>query len=241
MKQLAYKQCNGCGVEKVLSCFRTRTKVYASSRGDVRCYYPNSLCKNCESAARKIWDSQSYLRNREIRNYRNGTRAKIERILYPEKQKKWWQEYKVAHPDKVLQKKQKASAHREANRAHYNKLSRDWCKNNLDKRRLSSVVYAHRRRVLLRVNNLDAGEEVSTKDLRWLRAKALEHGLCPLCQSSLTEKNVTLDHATPIVRGGTNSKDNLYYCCASCNFRKNAKTLYEFARKHFSRLPVSLK
>lgn len=39
---------------------------------------------------------------------------------------------------------------------------------------------------------------------------------------------LTLDHQTPLSRGGTNNLDNIVPCCGSCNSRKGTKTLDEF-------------
>ena len=41
-------------------------------------------------------------------------------------------------------------------------------------------------------------------------------------------KSDSIDHATPLSRGGTNSLDNLIPCCVSCNSKKHDKTLVEF-------------
>lgn len=49
--------------------------------------------------------------------------------------------------------------------------------------------------------------------------------LCPYCNLN---KSDTLDHVTPLSKGGTNNADNVIAVCRSCNSKKGAKTLLEF-------------
>ena len=65
---------------------------------------------------------------------------------------------------------------------------------------------------------------------RVLRASILkrDNRICFYCGSSEAD---TVDHLTPINRGGTDSPTNLAACCKRCNLRKGDKTADEFIRK----------
>lgn len=48
---------------------------------------------------------------------------------------------------------------------------------------------------------------------------------CKYCGST---KDITIEHATPLIRGGAHDKSNLVPACFSCNSSKQAKTSEEF-------------
>lgn len=50
---------------------------------------------------------------------------------------------------------------------------------------------------------------------------------CYLCGRELTFDEVTLDHVTPLARGGTHTADNLRVACMTCNKRKHTKLIEE--------------
>lgn len=54
-----------------------------------------------------------------------------------------------------------------------------------------------------------------------------EHSCC-YCGLSLEQKNYTLDHIIPIVRGGTNEAKNLRPCCEACNAEKGGLMLHSY-------------
>lgn len=47
---------------------------------------------------------------------------------------------------------------------------------------------------------------------------------CPYCETD--GHNLTIDHITPISKGGDNSIENLMPCCLSCNISKNATPIH---------------
>lgn len=51
---------------------------------------------------------------------------------------------------------------------------------------------------------------------------------CPYCEGLLKVKDLTLDHRTPLSRGGTSAPDNLVYCHRACNERKGLLTDLEY-------------
>lgn len=53
---------------------------------------------------------------------------------------------------------------------------------------------------------------------------------CYLCLEPLEFKKDSLEHKTPLCRGGTNEYSNLAVACISCNSRKKEKTEEEYRR-----------
>lgn len=53
---------------------------------------------------------------------------------------------------------------------------------------------------------------------------------CRYCSCALTRKTLTMEHAIPLSRGGSNWPSNLVPACAKCNTRKGTKTIFEFLR-----------
>ena len=64
----------------------------------------------------------------------------------------------------------------------------------------------------------------SLRDVRQLLA---DHPLCEYCRLPLSFA-VSLDHRTPIGRGGRHAIDNLAVCCSRCNAMKGVLTEAEF-------------
>jgi 5-methylcytosine-specific restriction endonuclease McrA len=51
---------------------------------------------------------------------------------------------------------------------------------------------------------------------------------CVYCDEKITVKNVSVDHSTPVERGGAWKLSNLDIICRSCNLAKNNLTRNEF-------------
>lgn len=56
----------------------------------------------------------------------------------------------------------------------------------------------------------------------WLEMLSRHKHLCYYCKKRRT---LTLDHITPVSRGGLHVEENIVPACLSCNARKNAKTI----------------
>ena len=62
------------------------------------------------------------------------------------------------------------------------------------------------------------------KKTRWWREK-IQKGLCYHCGKNVNPKKLTMDHLTPLVRGGKTGKNNVVASCKKCNSQKSFKTL----------------
>lgn len=61
-----------------------------------------------------------------------------------------------------------------------------------------------------------------------LRKLYYAHPFCEYCGVGLAIHEASIDHRTPLVRGGTNDIDNLGVVCCGCNYLKHTKTHEEF-------------
>ena len=69
-------------------------------------------------------------------------------------------------------------------------------------------------------------EKQKARDLRktqWWKQKLTE-GACYYCQNAFSKEDLTMDHKTPISRGGTSTKGNVVVCCKPCNSEKKYLT-----------------
>lgn len=58
-----------------------------------------------------------------------------------------------------------------------------------------------------------------------------QKGVCAYCKAVLNKQNATVDHATPLSRGGYNKRSNYVLACKKCNFDKGTKTKSEFEKE----------
>jgi 5-methylcytosine-specific restriction endonuclease McrA len=75
------------------------------------------------------------------------------------------------------------------------------------------------------------GVAIYVEELRLQIRAAIDDGTCPylgVFGEKLTAKNFSLDHATPISRGGSHQLDNLIVCSRSGNLAKGIMTREEF-------------
>lgn len=65
---------------------------------------------------------------------------------------------------------------------------------------------------------------------QWLARVQFYGWHCRYCRTELTEKTLTLDHAIPLSRGGSEWPANCLPACLSCNSQKHDQTLTEYLR-----------
>lgn len=54
-----------------------------------------------------------------------------------------------------------------------------------------------------------------------------QHNTCAYCGKEFAFANLTLDHITPLSKGGKTRKNNLVLCCKECNQKKSDKAILE--------------
>jgi len=65
-------------------------------------------------------------------------------------------------------------------------------------------------------------EKQKARDLRktqWWKRKCAE-GRCYYCGREIPQRELTMDHKVPIVRGGKSAKNNVVPACKQCNSKK---------------------
>ena len=94
---------------------------------------------------------------------------------------------------------------------------KDWRQRNPDKAH-AYVRASHSKR-------RDAANGDSFTTAQWLALLEYHGGRCAYCGSNV---RIEIDHRVPLIRGGTNTIENILPACRSCNRRKNQKTEEEF-------------
>jgi 5-methylcytosine-specific restriction endonuclease McrA len=98
--------------------------------------------------------------------------------------------------------------------------AKEWRTANPERRAAIAQNYKHRRRA-----QEDGG--ISSADLlAWKRAQPK---VCYWCGGKCA-KGFTVDHYTPLAKGGKHEAENLVIACRPCNAKKNAKDPLEFAQ-----------
>ena len=179
-------------------------------------------CKSCVKAYRRDY----YLRHQDrLRQYSvdfytgNADHVKAYQKRYTEK-----------HSAKV---KDRNARWRAANREHLLAGKLEWYQANKD--RLKPLYEAYRAehpeyaRISCHKRKARLKDAPGTCSRKQFLAKIEYHGYrCYLCKTSLTIKELHMDHRKPIARGGTNWPANLAPACGPCNLSKSHKTEKEF-------------
>ena len=84
--------------------------------------------------------------------------------------------------------------------------------------------YYYRKYSALKSIRIEGADAISFED--WKKLYSAE--TCYYCGKAISGRNKTVDHKTPISKGGTNKLDNLCMCCQSCNSKKGNKTEADF-------------
>lgn len=188
-------------------------------------------CKKCGSSD---WDNHGHCRPCQRENARRRYRENPEKIkaqVYqwrkqnPEKVYETNRAYRLRTPDKQRQYHRtytqnnieilatKARQWRERNRDKFREIARKSRKNNLEVDREKSHRY--------RARKAGSGGKYSVAEWRSLVAHYGNKCLC----CGRDDVLLTVDHVIPLVRGGTNTIDNLQPLCGSCNSRKSDKSI----------------
>lgn len=126
------------------------------------------------------------------------------------------------------------------NKERLSALSKAWIKNNPTQARLSRLEWKKKNRGKVniyqqgrRVRKL--GLRISNRGNKRLLQRVYEDNIkkygtltCVLCNKVVEFGSDSIDHLTPLCRGGKHIYENLGVAHKSCNFKKNAKTLQEW-------------
>lgn len=141
--------------------------------------------------------------------YREANRVKINA---------WFKYYREANPEKMKAKKSK---YYEANKERLLPKFKAYRQDHPEYARLS----CHKRKARMR-------NAPGTCSRKQFLAKIEYHGWrCYLCKSSLSIKELQMDHRVPLARGGSNWPANLAPACKPCNLSKATKTEKEFRQR----------
>lgn len=205
------KRCRGCKEEKGLSFFGVDNKQKDKK---------NPYCKRCATEMTKRW--YATVKDDPERKKINCQRAKAYRLNNVERVKEWARNY-TRSPEKrrasnLAYQLKDVEKYREMHRAASSKYK----KNNPDK---------HRREVMnRRILKKGVGGKITVKEKNWL-FEFYNH-TCLCCGRSEPEIKLTIDHVTPLSKGGKNVIENAQPLCGSCNSSKGVKIM-DYRRARF--------
>lgn len=146
---------------------------------------------------------------RESNKEKIGEQQRVYRKANPEKTRATKARWEKENPEKVREK----NARRRKNHPEKVKESaRKWLVANPEK----VHEYNHARKARIKGN----GGVITAKEWKELRDR---YGKCLCCGRS--DIKLTLDHVTPLAKGGTNTIDNAQPLCQPCNSSKGAKII----------------
>ena len=167
------------------------------------------LCITCREYARKVMQKYRKLHPTKSQAYRSSHREQISAYR---------RQYTQMNREELHRKRRQYYLDNyELELARH----RQWKKDTPEKHRING----HNRRARKRTN----GGTFNFKELNELFEK--QEGFCVYCGELLYssfDKDIHIDHKTPISRGGSNDISNIALSCATCNLQKGAKTAEEF-------------
>ena len=89
--------------------------------------------------------------------------------------------------------------------------------------RVRKLRYYYRKYSALRYFTIEGADAITLEEFK----SFYDTDICYYCGKKI-EKRKTIDHKTPVSRGGTNKLENLCICCQSCNSSKGNKTEAEY-------------
>ena len=204
--------------------------------------HPNTLyCPNCRVIRNRMKHKKWADKNKEAELERNrkykrenrekvNARKKIARLnnhehylevarkkyyRNHEKHLEWNRENYRKHKEK---RRAKAREYHIKNAEVIRQKVKEWTINNPEK--VKAYSHLKRARKLNAIGEYTPDEFTSTcEEFSWC---------CCYCGKSVTEKTVTIDHAVPISKGGSNYIENLLPACRKCNSSKNASELFDW-------------
>lgn len=173
-------------------------------------YTQGCRCVACRGS-RKAYHAGHYAAHRD----EIGRRHAAYRVAHHKNIAEYNSRYVAEHPDADAAWKTK---YREA---HREEISKSTARYDAEHRKERAVHCRSRRARELQCSGTHTAADV---DAQYARQK----GRCFWCHKKLGNAYHT-DHVVPIVRDGSNSKDNLVIACPSCNSSKGAKHPMDYA------------
>lgn len=206
------KTCTKCGVDKELSEYYR----FKYSKDGVA-----SECKKCGNKRNLKWHKNNKERSKEIK--KKWADKNIEKVRQNARN------YQERHKEEL---KIKTDKYYQENKKEIHLRSKIWKRNNREKN--NQIKYKWVRKNPLKIKASNARTKAFRKKFRkdtdlttnYLLKLYKQRDLCPYC--GLKAEEWHLEHILPLKRGGTHTKSNVIYCCATCNLRKQKRTLEEF-------------
>lgn len=212
---------------KCVICLRDKARVRYDPAKDAarhsKKYYEN-IEHSREISRERV--KRNYAKRADVMRERNRAKYAANPDYYREKSKA----YRRRNPGKAYEviKRQRAAdpephriAERERKRKNPERFRaevREWQKSNPDKCRAQ----IEKRRA----RKAGAGGVFTAADIAAMFVE--QNSICAGCGCEIHAKAYTVDHKTPLCRGGSNDPSNLQLLCRRCNSSKGAKTMEEW-------------
>lgn len=210
-------------LERARAIGRKSAKKYSADRKDRNIKWRKENPDAVREYARQF-------KARHPERYRQQKRESYQRCK--EKHQATGRAYRLRNPEKIKAMKRAwqvkhTATHKEEirikNRARYlrkkdhmSAVSATWKKNNKVK-------------VLEMTNRRRAMKVAATTEDCEAKIKVLQsHRFCHWCCAAIPHGKVTIDHVTPLARGGKHCPDNLVAACGACNSSKGTKLVSEW-------------
>ena len=135
-----------------------------------------------------------------------------------ERVREYARRHRLANLDRARAKdRERSRARYAADPIAWQNYLKEWRRRNRDKS------HAYVRAATIKRRRAAGGQSFSA--VEWLALLAHHNGSCAYCGSKVL---IEIDHRIPLIRGGSNTIENILPACRRCNRRKNQKTEEEF-------------
>lgn len=231
------KQCTRCLVTRCQGEFSKDKHLKSGLK---------SICKICNRERVKLWHQQHVEHEKAYQEAHKERQRERGRAYYQNNKEKF-REYRQSHAEAIQKYKKEwwqkhyliDKARRDARREQINERRRVRYHNNPEPSKNRSRAYklehpnhyreyaraypeiirtktAHRR-----ARKKNATGTYTVKE--WQSLKEQYEYTCLCCGLKEPEIKLTIDHVVPLIRGGSNTIDNIQPLCFSCNSKKRAK------------------
>lgn len=221
------KKCAHCGEVKPVAHFYVVNRTDSDGLA--------GYCKPCTKAKAVEWQkanpekkaaTDKLMNQKPERRAKHNARSRRRRAAHPERTRAVTAAWQKANPEKV---RAKAARHRAANPAavkaaqakHH--ATDGYKRIHADRERLRRAIVKERRYADGSIDRTIDGQ-FTVKE--WAAVMRAFNDACAYCG---TKERLTIEHLTPLSRGGKNEVGNVVPACSPCNTTKNAKTAEEFA------------